>query len=110
VRSGAKYRVISQKDVECFSSEDGLTLLHAAGGRFLMDPTLNTLERHLDPGQFFRISRAAVVKLDAVFEVVPLIGGHGEVQLRSGVRLEVSRRRFRELLQRVGAPINDGAS
>jgi two-component system LytT family response regulator len=105
VRNGAKYRVVAQKDVLYFASEQGLTVVHTTEGHFLMDPTLNTLERHLDPAQFFRISRSVVVKIDVVFEVVPLMGGHGEVQLRNGARLEVSRRRFRELLQRVGGAI-----
>ena len=104
-RSGAKYRVVAQKDVLYFASEEGLTVVHTTEGRFLMDPTLNTLERRLDPAQFFRISRSAVVKIDVVFEVAPLMGGHGEVLLRNGARLEVSRRRFRELLQRMAGPL-----
>ncbi len=107
-RSGPKYRVITQKEVLYFAFEDGLTVVHTAGGRFLMDPTLNALERHLDPRQFFRISRAVVVRIDAVFEVVPLTGGQGEVQLRNGARLAVSRRRFRELLERVGGALGSG--
>jgi two-component system, LytTR family, response regulator len=109
-RSGTKYRVVAQKDVLYFASEDGLTVVHTADGRFLMDPTLNMLERHLDPAQFFRISRSAVVKIDVVFEVAPLVGGHGELLLRNGARLEVSRRRFRELLQRVGGAIGGSPS
>lgn len=85
----------------CFVSEGGLTKLHA-DQHYWMPPTLNDLELRLDPAQFFRISRAAVVKLDAVTEVVPTIGGQGEVRLRDGTRLEVSRRRFKELTERPG--------
>jgi DNA-binding LytR/AlgR family response regulator len=47
----------------------------------------------------FRISRAAMISLNAVAEVFPMPGGSGEVLLKNGQRLEVSRRRFRELLQ-----------
>ena len=104
VRSGSRYRVVSERDVEYFTSEQGLTALHSTSGRFWMDPTLNALERQLDGGQFFRISRAAIIRLDAVHEIATLVGGYGEVQLRGGARLRVSRRRFQELLGRVAAP------
>jgi two-component system, LytTR family, response regulator len=109
-RSGSKYRVVAQEDVEYFSSEDGLTVLHTAGDRFWMDPTLNALERQLDPSRFFRISRATIIRLDAAFEIATLVGGYGEVKLRSGARLQVSRRRFRELLLRVAGPVGGQAS
>ena len=80
-----------------------MTKLQAADQHYWMSPTLNDLEARLDPRQFFRISRAAIVNLDAVREVAPTAGGHGEVTLRDGMRLEVSRRRFKELTERLGA-------
>ena len=101
-RRGQTYRVVNSREVLCFVSEEGLTRIHAAGQRFELPPTLNELEVRLDPRQFFRISRAAIVNLDAVKEVAPTAGGHGEVTLRDGMRLEVSRRRFRELTERLG--------
>jgi DNA-binding LytR/AlgR family response regulator len=67
-----------------------------------VEPTLNDLEGRVDAAAFFRISRAALVRLDAIAEVAPLVGGHGEVLLKNGTRLPVSRRRFRELLDRLG--------
>jgi DNA-binding LytR/AlgR family response regulator len=59
-------------------------------------------KQRLDPALFFRISRAAIVNLDCVLEVLPLAGGVAEVVLNTGVRLEVSRRRVKDLLQRLG--------
>jgi two-component system, LytTR family, response regulator len=64
-----------------------------------MGPTLNELEQRLDQSRFFRISRAALINLNAVEQVFPLPGGSGEVLLSNGARLEVSRRRFNDLLQ-----------
>jgi two-component system LytT family response regulator len=100
-RHGARYRVVAVAEIEYFSSEDGISILHTASARFIVDPTLNTLEGRLDASQFFRISRRAIVKLECVVEVAPLMGGYGEVRLPSGTRLPVSRRRFRELLARL---------
>jgi two-component system LytT family response regulator len=99
VKSAAHYTVVGEARVLYFASEDGLTKLVAADGQYWMDPTLNELEERLDPKRFFRISRAALVSLSAVAEVHPLPGGSGELRLKNGERLEVSRRRFRELLE-----------
>jgi len=98
-RGGSRYVVIGEAQVVCFCSEGGLTRLVAEGGQYWMDATLNELESRLNPARFFRISRAAVVSLNAVEEVSPLVGGAGEVLLKNGRKLEVSRRRFRELLE-----------
>jgi two-component system LytT family response regulator len=101
-RRGAAFRVVPAGDVLGFLSEGGLTKLQAAGQHYWMQPTLNDLEARLDPRQFFRISRAAIVNLDAVREVAPLANGQGQVTLSDGTRLEVSRRRFSELTDRLG--------
>jgi len=101
-RTAAHYTVVAESRVLYFASEDGLTRLVADGAHFWMDPTLNDLERRLDPARFFRISRAALVALSAVVEVHPMPGGSGEVRLKNGERLEVSRRRFRDLLEALG--------
>ena len=101
-RSGEGYRVIPQSEVVHFFSDTGLTKLCTRDRSYLLDPTLNDLEQRLDPAVFFRVSRAAIVNLDCVTEVLPLVGGVAEVVLHTGVRLEVSRRRVKDLLQRLG--------
>jgi DNA-binding LytR/AlgR family response regulator len=63
---------------------------------------LNELEQRLDAARFFRISRAALISLNAVAEVFPMPGGSGEALLKNGHRLEISRRRFGELLDALG--------
>jgi two-component system LytT family response regulator len=99
VKNASHYQVVGESRVLYFSSEDGLTKLIAAGGQYFMGPTLNELELRLDPSRFFRISRAALINLNAVEQVFPLPGGSGEVLLSNGSRLEVSRRRLNDLLQ-----------
>lgn len=101
VRAGNRFRVIARAEVEYFSSEDGSSSLHAATEQFAMAPTLNVLEARLNPHQFFRISRAAIVNLECVLEVC-LVLGDGEVRMKSGTRLPVSRRRLQALLAHLG--------
>ncbi|SPF36578.1 Two component transcriptional regulator, LytTR family protein [Candidatus Sulfopaludibacter sp. SbA4] len=102
VRNAAHYIVVGESRVLYFASEGGLTKLVGDGAQYWMDPTLNELEQRLDPARFFRVSRAALINLNAVAEVFPFPGGSGEVLLKNGQRLEVSRRRFRDLLEALG--------
>jgi two-component system LytT family response regulator len=97
-RCGPRNVVIPQKDVIYLGSDGGLTKLYTATQHYVMDPTLNDFERRLDPAVFFRISRTALVNLDWVSAVDTLVGGFGEVALKTGLRLEVSRRKLKDLL------------
>jgi two-component system LytT family response regulator len=105
-RCGGRYKVIPQREVLYFSSEGGLTKLHTRDRGYVLEPTLSDLEERLDAAAFFRISRAAIVKLDSVAEVRPQAGGTADVVLNNGATLEVSRRRVRELLERLGGGLN----
>ena len=100
-RKGHTYRVVQAREVLAFVSENGLTKVQTAETHYWVPPTLNELEARIDARHFFRVSRAAIVNLDAVREIVPG-EGTSEVLLRDGSKLEVSRRRFKELTERLG--------
>jgi two-component system LytT family response regulator len=103
VRQGRKIVLLPRRDILYIQSEDRLVFVHTAAERFLTDRTLNDLEALLPPLEFFRISRGALVNLDAVGEMFPwLESGTWRVRLRNGVELDVSRERVRGLRQAVG--------
>ena len=106
-RSGDRFHVISQRDVVYFSSEGGLTRLNTRDRQYILEPTLNDLEERLDAATFFRVSRSAIVNLNAVTEVHMIAGGIADAVLKTGAKLEVSRRRLKELLDRLGGPVTD---
>lgn len=97
-RRGARYKVVPLAEVVAFSFDQGQTRLHTATEQLLMQPTLAQLLRRLDPARFFQVSRAAVVHLDAVREAKPHSDGAGQIVLSNGTVIEVSRRRWRPLL------------
>lgn len=101
-RCGDRVHVIPQRDVVCFSSDGGLTFANTRDRQYVLEPTLNDLEDRLDTSVFFRVSRAAIVNLNAVSEVRLLVGGTADVVLKTGAQMEVSRRRLKELLERLG--------
>lgn len=101
-RRGNRYFVIPRADVLGFVSADGLTRVQTAEHHYWMQPSLSELESRLAPESFFRVSRSAIVNLEAISEIVPLPGGQGEIRLTNGLEIEVSRRRFKDLLTRLG--------
>jgi two-component system LytT family response regulator len=73
--------------------------LVVAGRRLLVREAMQTLEDRLDPARFMRIHRSVIVRLDRVEGLRRGAGGDGEVLLKGGGKLRVSRTR-REALER----------
>jgi two-component system LytT family response regulator len=101
-KRGARLCGVPRNQVLCFVSEEGLTTLQTAKHHLWMQPSLSDLEERLDPEGFFRVSRSAIVNLDAIDEVLPGVGGQAEIQLTNGRMLEISRRRFKALIDKLG--------
>lgn len=77
--------------IDWFESCGNYVRVHAANEQYLLRQTMATLETTLNPQEFVRIHRTAIVNLDAVKEIVA--GSHGEhtVKLRNGASLTLSR-------------------
>jgi two-component system LytT family response regulator len=100
VYSESRYLVVPANEVAYFESLDGLTrLVTKTGKAYWMDLSIQEIEQRVDQRTFFRISRAVLVSLNTVGEVHPLPGGSAMILTKSGIKLEVSRRRFRDLLK-----------
>ncbi len=70
VKVGQQIKVVSIDDIECFYSENKGTYVHTKDNRdYLIDATLETLEKELDPAEFFRISRKLLVPMKAIREI-----------------------------------------
>ncbi len=102
-RKGNRYRVVPLADVTAFSFDDGLTRLHTATEQLWMQPTLAALARRLPPTAFAQVSRAVIVRLDAIREARPMSDGTGQVTLEGGATFSVSRRRWRLLMEKLEA-------
>lgn len=68
-----------------------LHLITAANERYTIAYRLHALEARLDPRRFVRISRGALVAIDAIQKFSPMPGGTYQVVLNNGSTLDVSR-------------------
>jgi two-component system LytT family response regulator len=70
--------------------------LHCGSESHLLRETMDEIERQLDPQQFFRVHRSAIVNLARVREIHPLFRGDCELKLADGTAVKLSRNRRNE--------------
>ena len=70
VKIGTQLKVITIDEIECIYSENKGTYIHTLDNRnYLIDNSLEVIERELDPNLFFRISRKFIIPLHSVKEI-----------------------------------------
>ncbi len=102
VHMRGRLRIVPVKEIDYIVASGVYAEIHAGTERHIIRESLVALEEQLDPEQFFRIHRSAIVRLDQVELVLRGGGGDYDVQLRSGVVLPVGRTRREELERRLG--------
>lgn len=100
IRTAREHRVKQVVDICAFVSKDHCTTVMEEGREFTCDLSLDKLEEQLDGALFCRIHRNALVNLKKVKAVLNDDGGM--VELVTGERVEVSRRRLPELKKVLG--------
>jgi two-component system LytT family response regulator len=91
VRDGERYVLVRARDVDWAEASANYVRLHVGQKTYQMRTTMSDLERQLDPAQFTRIHRSAIVNLDRVREIRPEWHGEYEVALVTGATLRLSR-------------------
>ena len=101
-RTGDRVEFIDVSDVTYFYAKDKLTFAVARAKHHALDVSIADLEHRLPPGDWVRIHRATLLKLDAVKEVHRWFGGKLLVRLKDGAELEVARDRIPAVRARLG--------
>jgi two-component system LytT family response regulator len=91
VRTGQRIAVIDADEIDWIEASDDYAGLHVGPRVHLLREPLHQLAGRLDPAQFVRIHRSAIVKLDRVAELEPLVNRDCLLRLRDGTPLRVSR-------------------
>jgi two-component system, LytTR family, response regulator len=84
-------------EIGWIEARDYYACIHSGPKRYLVRESLRALERELDPADFLRVHRGAIVRLDQVRELRASPGGEVAVILRDGTQVPVSRRRRERL-------------
>jgi two-component system LytT family response regulator len=104
VRRGARIALVEVATAVFFRAEDKYTVLYTSDAEHVIDRTIDELEQSLDPDQFLRIHRAAIVNVGFVRELTAVEGGRFLVALSDArdTRLVASRSGARTLRERLG--------
>jgi len=95
---GDKVEFVDVANVTHFFAQDKLTYAATAGRNYVIEQTIAELERRLDPKQFCRVHRSAIVNLSQVRELHTWFGGKAVLRLKDGrTELQVARERAAEV-------------
>ncbi|MGE0550924.1 MAG: LytR/AlgR family response regulator transcription factor [Kofleriaceae bacterium] len=101
VRGRDKTVLVNADDVDCIEAADDYVELHVGDVTHMLRERLSDLETRLDPARFVRIHRSAIVNVDRVREIQPLIRGDALVVLAGGTSFRCSRSRRSEFERRL---------
>lgn len=97
INVGSKYFFVAVGEILFISSAEKYVELHTAKGKYLVRDTMNNVEESLDPEMFARIHRSYIVNIEQIKEMQPWSHGDYLVILKSGDKIQMSRR-FRDRL------------
>lgn len=105
VRVGTQIKIIPVADITCFFSENKGTYLKTKEDRdYLLDSSLEDIERLLDPKDYFRASRKHIVQLKDIKDIVSYSNSRLRVNLKSTALEDiiVSRERVNDFKEWIG--------
>lgn len=82
-KSGSKLYFIEADQVAFFQADNKIVyLIDKKGNRFIVNHTLEHLEKELDPRQFFRLSRRVILRMSAIDHVKPYYNNRLKVAIK----------------------------
>jgi two-component system, LytTR family, response regulator len=103
VKDRGQLLFLNVADIDWVEAAGYYACLHAGADTHILRRTLTELERDLGDEKFMRIHRSIIVNVDRIRGLELQSGGEYEVLLKSGTRLQLSRRFRRRLQQRMEA-------
>jgi two-component system LytT family response regulator len=90
-KSGSKILVVRSTWIEWIQAQGDYIMIHMQKSTHLVRESMTTIEKRLDSKRFARIHRSAIVNLDCVRELQPMVSGDYLVYLHNGTELTLSR-------------------
>jgi two-component system LytT family response regulator len=102
VSVGSRSEVVPVSTISWIRADDYYASVFAGGTAYVIRESLAELERRLDPREFLRVHRSAIVRLATVRSLEHPTNGRYRVVLRDGTRVPVSRSRYAAVTKRLG--------
>ncbi len=100
VKADGELHFLNQRDVRWVEGQGDFIKIHLKERRLLVRLTMNKAESLLDPAQFVRIHKSAIVNLSFVRRVVPMLARSHGMELDDGTALPIGPS-YRGVLERL---------
>jgi two-component system, LytTR family, response regulator len=100
VKEHERIRFLPVEKIDWIASQGNYIEIFAGSEKFLLRETMDGIEKKLNPRDFLRIRRSAIVRIEQIKELSPLFNGEFEVVLKTGAKL-ASSRRYRKSLDAI---------
>jgi len=97
IKTGESLRVLKIEKISRLSFEDGFSFVHYGKEKLYTDKSLNAYEEMLKERGFYRISRNDMINLLYISKLHPMFNGQYIVEMTSGDKINISRRRIQGL-------------
>jgi two-component system, LytTR family, response regulator len=84
VKVGARIQVVRAQNIDWIAAAGDYVELRSKGHSHLLHETMNSMEQKLDPGQFLRIHRSRIVRLERIEEACSIDNREYVVRLTDG--------------------------
>ena len=94
VKEGNSMSIVRIEDIKFFYSGDGVSLLKNQNNkRFIVDMTLEAIEKSVDENAFFRINRHQIISLNSIGKIQAYFNNRLAIDIKSGddIKFLVSR-------------------
>jgi two-component system LytT family response regulator len=98
-RTGRRLTIVRVEDIDWIEANGDYVGLHVGGRTHLLLETISSVEARLDPEQFIRIHRSAIVRASQICELESRTNGEYLLRLACGAELKCSRG-FRDRIRR----------
>src|SRR5882724_1146660 len=101
IKTASRVVIVKASEIDWIESAANYALLHVGDKTHLLRETMCSLEEQLSPTQFLRIGRSAIVNIERIKELQPMMKGEYVLALHNGKQLTMTRG-IRELQQALG--------
>jgi two-component system, LytTR family, response regulator len=105
VRNQGQVLFLSPSDIDWIEAADYYACVHVGSDTHILRRSLSELEKDLGDETFIRIHRSIVVNIERIRGLELQANGEYAAVLKSGVRLRLSRRYRKNLMQRAAFPV-----
>lgn len=92
IKENGRIFFLDAGEIDWIKAQGNYIEIYARNKKYLLRETMDKIETKLEPGEFVRIRRSAIVRVRQIKELRPLFNGEYEIFLKTGATVPSSRR------------------